>query len=72
MLKWDVVKELCELGVQTAAATGQWLAIATCNFAGPQFTGLWRDMEWHLKLTSMIRNSTPNPELSSSKLAERL
>jgi hypothetical protein len=72
MLKWDVVKELCELGVQTAAATGQWLAIATCNFAGPQFTGLWRDMEWHLKLTSMIRNSTPNTELSSSKLAERL
>ena len=72
LLKWDVVKELCELGVQTAAATGQWLAIATCNFAGPQFTGMWRDLAWHRKLTGLIRSAAIDRTLLNSRLAARL
>jgi len=72
LLKWDIIKELCELGVQTAASTGQWLAIATSNFAGPQFVGMWRDVAYHQKLTSLIRNSTINKEIQNSKLIGRL
>jgi hypothetical protein len=71
-LKWDIIKELGELGVKTAAATGQWLSIATSNFAGPQFVGMWRDIEYHRKLTSIIRNAPISKELLSSKLAGRL
>jgi hypothetical protein len=63
LLKWDVVKELCELGVKTAAATGQWIAIATSNFAGPQFVGMWRDIEYHRRLTGIIKSAPVRPEL---------
>jgi hypothetical protein len=69
LLKWDIIKELCELGVKTAASTGQWLAIATSNFAGPQFVGMWRDIHYHRNLTSLIRNSVINKEIENSKLA---
>lgn len=72
LLKWDIIKELGELGVKAAAATGQWLAIATSNFAGPQFVGMWRDIEYHRKLTEIIKNSTINKEIADSKLAGRL
>lgn len=72
LLKWDIIKELGELGVKTAASTGQWLAIATSNFAGPQFVGMWRDVEWHQKINSVIRNSVINPELKHTLLAKRL
>lgn len=45
LLQWDWVKDLCELGVETSAATGQWVAIATSTFCAPQFVGMWRDIE---------------------------
>lgn len=54
-LDWGWVKELCEVGVRTAVQTGQWKAISTSNFCGPQFVGMWRDIEWHQRLTKMIR-----------------
>lgn len=54
LLEWDWVKELCALGVTTAAATGRWAAIATSNFCGPQFEGMWRDVAWHRRLTGVI------------------
>jgi len=54
LLEWDWVKELCELGVRTASATGRWLAMATSNFCGPQFVGMWRDVSWHQRLTEVI------------------
>ena len=59
LLNWGWVRELCELGVNEAAKTGAWCAIATSNFCGPQFAGMWRDIDWHLKLTETIRNSRP-------------
>lgn len=58
MLNWDWVKELCEIGVRESAATGMWVAIATSNFCGPQFVGMWRDVEWHRKMTSVIRHAS--------------
>ena len=57
LLKWDWVKDLCALGVQHAASTGQWLAIATSNFCGPQFAGMWRDKAWHQQLTQTLSQS---------------
>lgn len=57
MLDWGWVKDLCTLGVETAAPTGCWAAIATSNFCGPQFHGMWRDVGWHQRLTKMIRQS---------------
>lgn len=54
LLNWDWIKELCEIGVQNASATGRWAALATSNFCGPQFVGMWRDIAWHRRLTDLI------------------
>jgi len=72
LLSWDLIKDLGELGTKTAAATGQWIAIATSNFCGPQFVGMWRDIEYHQKLTDIIKNSPINPELASRPILKRL
>jgi hypothetical protein len=58
LLNWDWEKELCELGVRRAAASGCWSAMATSNFCGPQFVGMWRDVNWHRRLTEVIHNAT--------------
>ncbi len=72
LLKWDWVKELCALGARRAAASGQWLAVATSNFCEPQFVGMWRDMAWHRELTAAIRAAEIGPELRKGRLYERL
>ncbi|MDX1551887.1 MAG: cellulase-like family protein [Marinobacter sp.] len=54
LLDWDWVKELCEFGVKEASATGRWVALSTSHFSGPQFVGMWRDIEWHRRLTHLI------------------
>lgn len=56
LLQWDWIKELCEFGVRRASATGQWSAMATSNFCGPQFAGMWRDVAWHRRMTDVIHN----------------
>lgn len=60
LLQWGWIKELCEYGVVEAAKTGKWAIMATSNFCGPQFKGMWEDIEWHRKLTDIIHNSTLN------------
>jgi hypothetical protein len=72
LLKWDWVKDLCALGAQHASSTGQWLAIATSNFCGPQFVGMWRDKAWHQQLTHMIKSAEITAELSQGRLYGRL
>lgn len=62
LLNWDWVMELCELGTKAALHTGMWVAIATSNFCAPQFVGMWRDVNWHRRLTDAI-TSTPISEL---------
>ncbi|WP_148252852.1 cellulase-like family protein [Aidingimonas lacisalsi] len=54
LLDWDWVKELCAFGVQEASETGRWIALSTSHFCGPQFVGMWRDVEWHRRLTDLI------------------
>lgn len=72
LLSWDWVKELCEIGALAAASTGQWIAIATSNFCGPQFTGMWRDVEWHKRVTDKIKASKINDDLLTSKVMKRI
>ncbi len=62
-LEWDWIKNLCELGVRHAASKGRWTAIATSNFCGPQFVGMWRDVQWHRRLTDLIRSSRIDDDL---------
>jgi hypothetical protein len=72
MLNWNWIKDLCELGVTTAASTGQWVAIATSNFCGPQFVGMWQDVEWHKKMTKIIKSAPISDELKAKKIFSRL
>ena len=55
LLHWDWIKHLCEIGTYAAIGEGRWMAIATSNFCGPQFVGMWRDARWHQKLTDAIK-----------------
>jgi len=61
MLDWQWVKELCEYAVIEAAKSGRWLAISTSNFCGPQFKGMWNDIEWHQRLTQHIKSAQIMP-----------
>lgn len=72
LLDWGWVKEACSFGVRQAAKTGRWAAIATSNFCGPQFVGMWRDIEWHKELTTLIKNSPIDAELHSTLLLQRM
>lgn len=72
MMPWDWVKELCALGTQTASASGQWSAIATSNFCGPQFRGMWRDVAWHRALTATIKAGPMDASLRQGRLWQRL
>ncbi len=72
MLPWDWVKDVCALGALTASATGQWAAIATSNFCGPQFRGMWRDVAWHRQLTQAIKAGPVDAQVRASKLWRRL
>ncbi|MES3025755.1 MAG: cellulase-like family protein [Pseudomonadota bacterium] len=72
LLEWDWIKDINALGVATASKTGQWLGIATSNFCGPQFKGMWNDVRWHQAQTTLIKNGPVTPELKSSLLWGRL
>ncbi len=71
-LNWDWVKDLCAIGVSAASTTGQWVAIATSNFCGPQFRGMWRDVAWHKKQTDIIKKGQISDSLKTTKLFKRL
>ncbi|MFI5013879.1 MAG: cellulase-like family protein [Hyphomicrobiales bacterium] len=66
-LEWGWIKEICEMGVRHAAATGRWTGIGTSNFCGPQFVGMWRDIDWHLRMTKLIREADVDPALGSTQ-----
>ena len=72
LLKWDWVMDLCEIGVKTSAATGQWVAIATSNFCEPQFVGMWREKEWHKRMTTIIKEAKINPDLIQDPQNQKL
>jgi sugar phosphate isomerase/epimerase len=65
LLDWGWIKDLCELGVTHAAITGRWIGMGTSNFCGPQFVGMWRDVDWHQRLTKLIKSSPIDADLRS-------
>jgi Sugar-binding cellulase-like len=71
-LEWSWIKDLCKIGAETASGTGRWLGIATSNFCGPQFDGMWRDVRWHREMTAMIRSGPIAADLRSGRLWDRL
>lgn len=54
---WVSLKRMCEYGVRTASASGNWIANATSNFCAPQFVGMWRDIDWHQEMTRVIKSA---------------
>lgn len=72
LLSWDWVKELCELGVLTASSTSSWIAIASSNFCGPQFAGMWSDVKWHQHITANIKAGTIQENLLTEKVIKAL
>ncbi|HEY7307481.1 MAG TPA: cellulase-like family protein [Bryobacteraceae bacterium] len=34
--------------------------MATSNFNGPQFAGMWRDVDWHRRMTDTIHSASVN------------
>ena len=72
LLPWDWVKEVCAVGALQASATGQWAAIATSNFCGPQFHGMWRDVAWHRRLTTAIKAGPLDATVRGGRLWARL
>jgi hypothetical protein len=62
-LDWDWIMDLTAKGVEHALGTRRWVGVATSNFCGPQFVGMWRDVAWHQRLTSAIHASEPEVTL---------
>ncbi|WP_375385551.1 cellulase-like family protein [uncultured Microbacterium sp.] len=62
-LEWDWILDINARAVEYAAATGRFVGIATSNFCGPQFVGMWREVQWHQRLTSIIKNAPIDDDL---------
>ncbi|MEO7586816.1 MAG: cellulase-like family protein, partial [Arachnia sp.] len=62
-LEWDWVKDTNAKAVARAAATGRWVGIATSNFCAPQFVEMWRDINWHRRLTGLITTAHIDADL---------
>ena len=55
-LDWDWVKETGEIAVKLAKKH-DYSFICTSNYNQPQFPGVWNDIKWHQKLTSIIKQA---------------
>ena len=53
-LHWEWVKQAGEIGARLGAKHG-YMFNCSSNFTHPQFPGLWKDIKWHRKVTSIIR-----------------
>ncbi|WP_375479754.1 cellulase-like family protein [uncultured Jatrophihabitans sp.] len=62
-LDWDWVLDLNARAVQHVVTTGRWLGIATSNFCGPQFHGVWREVDYHRRLTETIKSARIDADL---------
>ncbi len=58
LLNWNWILELNEIAVKHAVQSQKFYAINTSNFCQPQFVGMWKEIEWHQKLTSLIKSTT--------------
>jgi hypothetical protein len=54
-LDWNWVKESGNICVDLARKHENYKFICTSNFTHPQFRGMWEDISWHRKITSVIK-----------------
>lgn len=54
-LDWDWIKEAGEVCARLGAKY-EYKFNCTSNFTHPYFRGIWKDVEWHRKVTSIIKN----------------
>jgi hypothetical protein len=54
-MDWDIIKEAGLIGAKLGRKHGYSFNCSS-NFTHPQFPGLWNDVQWHKKVTSIIRN----------------
>jgi hypothetical protein len=59
---WDYVKSVAESIVPIAIDLG-WEGICTSNFCEPHFPGVWSDVEWHQRMTSLIKAGRSRPDV---------
>ena len=52
------IKHAGLVSAQLAADAG-YAFICSCNFCHPQHAGIWNDIEWHKKVTDIIRKGKP-------------
>ncbi|MCU1527691.1 MAG: Sugar-binding cellulase-like [Frondihabitans sp.] len=52
---WDYVKSVADFAVPAAVRLG-WEGVCTSNFSQPHFPGLWSDVDWHRRLTDIIKS----------------
>ncbi|CAH0137257.1 cellulase-like family protein [Microbacterium sp. Bi128] len=62
-LEWDWILDINARAVEYALGTGRFVGVATSNFCGPQFVGMWREVEWHRRLTTAIKTATIDEDL---------
>ena len=53
---WGWFRQWCEALVEMSGEAGFW-GTTTCNCAGPQFTQLWADKQWHRELNQRFLES---------------
>lgn len=56
-LDWDIIKEAAEICARLGSENG-YTFNCTSNFTHPQFPRLWADVEWHRKVTAIIRGTS--------------
>lgn len=55
-LDWKWIKESAEICVDLTKKHDNYKFICTSNFTHPQFVGMWEDIAWHRKITSIIKS----------------
>lgn len=65
-LDWDWVLDLNGRAVEHVVKTGRWMGIATSNFCGPQFVGVWREIEYHKRLTDLIKSAPVDADVQAA------
>ena len=53
---WEFIKRAAELSIEMCKKHPCYKYITTSNFTHPFFDSLWADVEWHKKVTDMIKN----------------
>ena len=66
-LEWDWVLDLNARAVEHVVATGRWVGVATSNFCGPQFVGMWREVAWHQRLTTLIKQAPIDADIRAPR-----